>query len=76
VKKVEDCRAHANECRLMVDRARSPEDKARLMKMAASWDSLAAARAAHIAGQRRLAKIDSPAKASIPIDRLNASNDD
>jgi hypothetical protein len=75
VKKVEDYRAHANECRLMADRARSPEEKAMLMNMATTWDSLATDRAAHIARQRRLA-VESPSAASIPIDRPNASNDE
>jgi hypothetical protein len=74
VKKVKDYRAHAEECRLRADRARSPEDKAMLLNMAVTWDSLAAARAAHIARQRRLAEIDSTFGASIAIDRLNASN--
>jgi hypothetical protein len=41
MKKVEDYRAHADECRLMANRARSPEDKAMLMNMAATWASLA-----------------------------------
>jgi hypothetical protein len=76
VKKVEDYRAHATECRLMADRARSLEEKAMLMNMATTWDSLATDRAAHIARQSRLAELESPDAASIPIDRLNASNDE
>jgi hypothetical protein len=44
MKKLEDYRAHADECRAMANRARSPEDKAMLMNMAASWESLAADR--------------------------------
>jgi hypothetical protein len=42
-----------------------------LMKMAAKWESLAADREAKIERQER-----DPAAASIPIDRLNASNDE
>jgi hypothetical protein len=70
MKKVEDYRAHADECRRMADQARSPEDKAMLMNMAATWESLAADR------QKRIAEPDRPAAGSIHIDRLNASNDD
>jgi hypothetical protein len=48
MKKVEGYRAHADVCRSMPDRARSPQDKAMLMNMAATWDSLAAERQAQI----------------------------
>jgi hypothetical protein len=70
MKKVEDYRAHAGECRLMANRSRSPEDKAMLMNMAATWESLAADRL------KRMAEPGKPSAASIPIDRLNASNYD
>ena len=73
MKKVEDYRAHAVECRLMANRARSPEDKAMLMNMAATWESLAVDREAR---QKRTAELGSGAAASIPIERLNASNDE
>jgi hypothetical protein len=48
----------------------TPGDKAMLMNMAATWESLAVDR------QARIAKLEERAAASIPIDRLNASNDD
>jgi hypothetical protein len=55
--KVEGYRAHADVCRSMADYARSPEDKAMLMNMAATWDSLAADREAHIARRERMASL-------------------
>jgi hypothetical protein len=60
----------------MANQARSPEEKAMLANMAATWDLLAADRAAYIARQRRLADLENWTAAAIPIDRLNASNDD
>jgi len=75
MKKVEDYRQHAQECRLFGSRARSPDDRAMLVNMADTWESLAAARKAHIARQQRLAALD-PAMGSIPVDRLHSSNDD
>jgi hypothetical protein len=71
MKKVEDYRQHATECRMMASRSRSPEEKTMLMNMAATWESLAADREAKIERQER-----DPVAASIPIDRLNASNDE
>jgi hypothetical protein len=53
----------------MARRSRSPEERAMLLKIAETWDDLAAYRAAQIAP-------DQAAPASIPIDRLNASNDE
>jgi hypothetical protein len=73
MKKVEDYRQHAQECRLLGRRARSPDERAMLMNMADTWESLAADRVAQIARQQRLAE---PARGSIPADKLNASNDD
>lgn len=76
MKKVEDYRAHADECRIMANRARSPEDKAMLMNMAATWASLAVDRLAHVDRLARMDKLENGAAASIPVDRLNASNDE
>jgi hypothetical protein len=76
MKKVEDYRAHAAECRSMANRAPSPGDRVMLMNMAATWESLAADRQAHIDRQARMDKLESGAAGSIPIDRLNASNDE
>jgi hypothetical protein len=81
MKKVEGYRQHAKECRSMANRSRSPEEKAMLLNMASTWYSLADDREAHIERQKRLAALESGADGrqtgpSIPIDRLNASNDD
>jgi hypothetical protein len=74
--KIEDYHAHAAECRSMANRARSPEDKAMLMNMAATWESLAINRNRNIARQVRIDEFERRAAASIPIDQLNASNDE
>jgi hypothetical protein len=74
VKKVEDYRGHAEECRSMANRSRSPEEKAMLTNMAPTWDSLAVDREAHIDRQKRMAALQGAS--AIPIDQLNASNDD
>jgi hypothetical protein len=76
MKKIEDYHAHAAECRSMANRARSPEDKAMLMNMAATWESLAIDRHRNIARQVRIDELEKRAAASIPVDQLNASNDD
>jgi hypothetical protein len=75
MKKVEDYRVHAADCRSMANRARSDDEKAMLMNMAATWESLAVNREAHIARQKRMGELEKVTAASIPIDRLNASND-
>ena len=41
---VEDYRAHAKECRLLATRARTPEERDMILKMAATWDELADSR--------------------------------
>jgi hypothetical protein len=57
MKKVEDYRQHANECRLMANRSHSPEEQDMLINMANTWDSLANDREAHISRQKRMAEI-------------------
>jgi hypothetical protein len=75
MKKVEDYRQHASECRSLANRARSQEEREMLLKMAGTWDSLAADRMEHLARQKRVAAFDNGGQ-SIPVDRLNASNDE
>jgi hypothetical protein len=58
MKKIEDYRAHAEECRLMADRARSPEGKAMRMNMAATWESFVVEREANVARQKRVAEFE------------------
>jgi hypothetical protein len=60
--KLEEYRAHADECRTLADRARS-SDKALIMDMAAMWESL-------LARQARMDAMDKRATAP------NAANDD
>jgi hypothetical protein len=52
--KVEDYRQHAEECRMMARRSRSPEERDTLLNMAHTWDDLATRRAAQIAQKQRL----------------------
>jgi hypothetical protein len=42
----------------MANRARSPEDKAMLTNMAATWESLVDEREANIARQKRMAELE------------------
>jgi hypothetical protein len=72
MKKIEHYHVRAAECRSMANRARSPEDKAMLMNMAATWESLAVDRHRIIARQARIDELEKRAAASTPI----ASNDD
>jgi hypothetical protein len=58
VKKIEDYRQHAQECRALAKTA-SIENRAMLEHMAATWDQLADARAEHIARRERLASSES-----------------
>jgi hypothetical protein len=79
MQKVEDYRMHAAECREIAGRSRSPDDRDMLLNMAETWDTLASNREAQIARQRRMDHIAAGPggdKLSIPIDRLNAENDD
>ena len=67
MKKVEDYRQHAVECRIMANRIRRPEDKDMLMKMAATWESLAVNRETQIARQRGMAKFEGRPVALGPV---------
>ncbi len=58
MKKIEDYRAHADECRSLANRAGLPTNRDMLMNMAMTWDSLAADRQARIARQERIAALD------------------
>jgi hypothetical protein len=83
MQKVEDYRRHAEECRDLADRSRSPEEREMLLNMAHTWENLATNRLSQFAQQRRVKNIaagpagdDQMNGASIPVDRLNASNDE
>jgi hypothetical protein len=76
VKKIEEYQAHAEECRAMARRARSTEEREMLSHMGRTWDDLASHRADQIARQTRMTAGPVGDGASIPIDKLNASNDE
>ena len=81
MQKVEDYRNHADECRAMARRSRTPEERTMLLNMAKTWDDLASHRAEQIVRMQRLRDIETGAVAdnrasSIPIEQLNASNDE
>ena len=68
---------------MLAGRSRAPEERDMLLNMAKTWDSLAKGREAQIAQQERMKGIapspggdDQINQASIPIDQLNASNDE
>jgi hypothetical protein len=64
MKKVEDYRRHADECRAMIKQARSPEERAMLVTMAETWEALAVSRQAQIDRQKRLRELDQVGQAS------------
>ena len=39
MRKIEDYRKHAEECRLMLARSRTEDERQMLLNMAATWDS-------------------------------------
>jgi len=58
LKKISEYHEHAAECRKMANRAKEPNQKAMLAKMAATWENLAREREAHMARQKRLAILE------------------
>jgi hypothetical protein len=58
VKKVEEFRVHAQECRVMASGATSAEHRQMLFKMAATWDSLAEDREQNEVRRKRIAGLD------------------
>jgi hypothetical protein len=58
MKKIEDYRQHAEECRQLAARARSEDERLMLEKMADTWESLAKAREVQIARAERMKKLD------------------
>ena len=57
MKKIEEYRAHADECRVLAGRSRTSLDREMLLNMAATWDGLADGRAKTIETQQRLAML-------------------
>ena len=58
MRKIEDYRKHAEECRLMLARSRTEDERQMLLNMAATWESLAKDREDQIARQQRLKQLD------------------
>jgi hypothetical protein len=54
MQKAEDFRNHAQECRAMAKRARSPGDRGMLLNMAQTWDDLAASPVARLSQRERM----------------------
>jgi hypothetical protein len=78
MEKIEAYRKHAEECRTLAERARSPDEREMLLNMAETWEVLATARMAQISQQQRMKNIaagpggdDRATPASMPVDRLN-----
>ena len=58
MKKIEDYREHAAECRDLARRSRTQADRDMLLNMATTWEALAAGRAKTIETKNRLASIE------------------
>jgi hypothetical protein len=58
MKKVSEYREHAEECRTLARRSKTPEDRDMLLNMAATWDSLAEERTKAAERQQRLAQLE------------------
>jgi hypothetical protein len=65
VRKIEDYKKHADECRMMAARASSEEHRQMLLHMVETWENLAKDRTEQIARQARMTMIDAdPAEES------------
>ncbi len=58
MRKVEDYKRHAEECRAMARNASNEEHRQGLVRMAETWESLATDRVAHMERQKRLVALD------------------
>ena len=58
MRKVEDYKKHAEECRQLARTAAKEEHRQGLLKMAETWDGLAQERAAQIARQERISALE------------------
>jgi hypothetical protein len=67
MRKIEDYRLHAEECRTMAGRARSEAERQMLLNMAMTWDSLAQSRLEELQRKERIeALTPSPAAIARP----------
>ena len=60
MKKAEDYRAHAAECRRLAAAAQDQKTREQLVKMADTWESLASDREAQLARQERIRALEIP----------------
>ena len=60
MRKVEDYRRHAEECRAMARNTTNAEQRQGLLRMAETWDGLAADRTTQIERQKRIDAFDQP----------------
>jgi hypothetical protein len=58
MRKVEDYKKHAEECRTMARNTVNEEQRQGLLQMAETWDGLAEDRIAQLARQRRIGDLD------------------
>jgi hypothetical protein len=58
MRKVEDYRKHANECRTMARNTTNEDQRQGLLKMAETWESLAKDRLAQMERQKRIGDLD------------------
>jgi hypothetical protein len=56
MKTAEEYRQHADECRRLAERARSPDERKAILQIATSWDKLAGDRDRKITKERQAAK--------------------
>ena len=63
LQKTSEYHARADECRALAARTANPDHKSMLLSMAATWESLAVQREAHLARRERLASLESSARA-------------
>jgi len=68
MKKAEDYRAHARECRDMAANARDGKTQDMLLKMADTWDSLAQDRDIQLARQERIRALEIGPKTTATAD--------
>jgi hypothetical protein len=66
MRKVDDYRRHADECRAMARNATNDEHRQGLLNMAETWDRLAADRIAQMERQKRIDALDGLTEGSGP----------
>jgi hypothetical protein len=60
MRKIEDYKVHAEECRELASRARNDSDRQMLLNMAATWEAMAVGRAEQLQRNKRLKALNQP----------------